>query len=93
MTTSIEQTAFLVNLLDAEGDETGRAVLVYIEYQVEVDWSYGEDADGQRGERRIEYTLLRSWIEPGDLRTLTDREASQVLADAERIFYGRQKQW
>lgn len=91
MTIRTESTAILVNVLDAEGLETGRCVFVYLDYIVEVDAHYGANADGQHGERRVEYQLLKVYLDKQAQRDLLVEEQQQVLADAELIFYGRQK--
>lgn len=86
-----EETAFLVNVLDRDGYETGRAVLVYLTYEMDVDASYGADADGNRGETRVEYEVLDCYVDKGDQNTLLAEEERQVLADARANFMRRDK--
>lgn len=76
----------LVDVLDEQGDETGRAVPVRVLYHTEVDPAYGADADGRRGVRLVEHAIDN--IVCLDL-TLTEAERRQVEADAEAIFRRR----
>jgi hypothetical protein len=76
----------LVDVLDEQGYETGRAVPVRVLYHTEVDPAYGADADGRRGIRLVEHVIDR--VICLDL-TLTESERKQVEADAEAIFRRR----
>lgn len=89
--TTTEQTAILVDLLDADGCPTGREVLVHVEYTCTVDDHYGEDADGHRGVRSVEYEVLHTFLDPDDLKTVNAREAEQALKDAGAIFNNRRE--
>jgi hypothetical protein len=73
----------LVDVRDAQGDDTGRAVPVRVLYHTEVDPAYGEDADGRRGIRLVEHVIDRAiCLDP----SLTESERKQVEADAEAMF-------
>jgi hypothetical protein len=76
----------LVEVLDEQGYETGRAVPVRVLYRTEIDPAYGADADGRRGVRLVEHVINK--IVCLDL-TLTEAERRQVEADAEAIFRRR----
>ena len=81
-----DSTAFWVEVTDEAGESIGRSVLAFIDYTVEVDYSFGEDADGTRGITQVEYSILKTWISTGDVKTLTPDQAQRVIEDAERIF-------
>ena len=86
-------TLILVDLTDADGHATGRAVPVTVEYLVETERDYGADADGTRGILRTEYTILQVYIEHRELTGLTVAEAEQAIEEAKGIFHGKQKHW
>ena len=72
----------LVDVLDADGEPTGRSVPVDVCYEVVRDSGYGADADGNRG-------IVTNWIEPtmieiasGDLAGLTPAQIERVKEDA-----------
>lgn len=83
------QSTILVNLTDAEGHVTGRAVPVSVGYMQSITHDYGEDADGRRGTPMIEYDLLDVSLDTTTLRTLSIQQAEQVLAEARAIFFQR----
>lgn len=89
MRTTAQETAILTDVLDRDGHETGRAVFVEIHYLVDVDDRYGEDADGNRGARRVEYQILSIDVDPAVRRTLLCEEYAQVLCDAAIAFHAR----
>jgi hypothetical protein len=93
MKSSREQTCFTIEVLDRDGQGTGREIDVYVEYFVEVDNSYGADADGNRGERRVFYSIERLDIDRWQVGTLLAEERAQVLRDAERKFNDMDKHW
>ncbi len=84
-------TLITVNLEDNCGTSHNKCVDVMMEYIVDVDCHYGEDADGYRGTTLIEYDVLDAWIEPEQLITLTASEAEQAIAVATERFNSRQK--
>lgn len=93
MKSSREQTCFTIEVLDADGQGTGREVDVYIDYFVDVDNHYGADADGNRGERRVEYQIEHIYIDPWQAKTLLAEEQAQVIRDAETRFDNMDKHW
>ena len=76
-----------VNVLDRDGNETGRTVAVNVEYHLEVDSHYGADADGNRGIRVVEYVIDKIEIPEVYKKTLLEEEVKQVIQDAEIEFY------
>ncbi len=87
--TSLYPITLEVEILDAEGCTTDRTVKVYLDVVKEVDYSYGADADGNRGITHTFYNILDVWIDHKDLKTLTLGEAQQAIKDAEAIFKQR----
>lgn len=77
-------TVVLINVLDKEGNTTGRTVPVEIEYDLEVDKNYGADADGNRGIPRV--VSIPTRIHVPDEKSLLKEELEQVKADAEAAF-------
>jgi hypothetical protein len=75
----------VVDVLDEQGYDTGRAVPVRVLYHTEVDLAYGADADGWRGVRLVEHVIHRVMCLDA---SLTEQEREQVEADAEAIFRG-----
>jgi len=76
----------VVDVLDEQGYDTGRAVPVRVLYHTEVDPDYGADADGRRGIRLVEHVIHRVMCLDA---SLTESERQQVEADAEAIFRRR----
>lgn len=76
----------LIAVLDKDGHETGRAVPVEIEYHLEVDRSYGADADGNNGISRVEYVIDSMDITGCSKGVLLKEEIVQILRDAKTEF-------
>jgi hypothetical protein len=93
MKSSREQTCFTIEVLDADGQGTGREVDVYIDFFVDVDNAYGADADGNRGERGVEYLVEQVAIDKWQAKTLLAEEQAQVIRDAEKRFDNMDKHW
>lgn len=93
MKSSREQTCFTIEVLDADGQGTGREVDVYIDFFVDVDNAYGADADGNRGVRRVEYQIEDIYIDKWQAKTLLAEEQAQVIRDAEKRFDNMDKHW
>lgn len=89
--TTTSTTMLIVDVLDAEGYETGRDVPVFVDFTTDVDRNYGADADGNRGALLVEYDVLRCWLEEADAARLTEAERKQVCQDAEANFYRHPK--
>lgn len=71
-------------------DEAGQplfSVEVFIDYVQEVDCSYGEDADGQRGTTTVAYYITDKYMAAVDLLKLNSAQVEDVLARAEQKFY------
>ena len=92
MRSTKENTAFEIDVLDQNGDYTGRSVTVCIDYHIDVDNAYGADADGRRGERRVEYEIDQVYLDPSEDPLLAE-ELAQVLKEAERRFENADKCW
>ncbi len=92
MTLTAASTILYVDLPDADGYATGQ-VPVQIDYVQEVDASWGEDADGNRGICLVEYSILDAYIEADQLKTLTAGQAKQAIDEAQYIFNHSQKHW
>ena len=74
----------LVDVLNqADESETGQVVPVGVVYLKDVDKSYGEDADGQRGTTLVSYEVLDHYIDPCHLRSLTSWQVERLLKDAD----------
>jgi len=82
-----------IEVLTAEGETTGKEVEVYIDFTISVDNAYGADADGNRGERRVEYDVQNVYVQPEVERTLLAEELAQVKRDAEAKFEDGDKHW
>ena len=68
-----------IEVLTAEGETTGKEVEVYIDFTISVDNAYGADADGNRGERRVEYDVQNVYVQPEVERTLLAEELAPHL--------------
>ena len=88
-----ESTMYPIEVLDQDGCTTDREVEVYIDYTISVDSAYGADADGNRGERRVEYDIQDVYVLPEVERTLLAEELAQVKRDAEAKFENSDKHW
>ena len=88
-----ESTMYPIEVLTAEGEPTGKEVEVYIDFTISVDNAYGADADGNRGERRVEYDVQDVYVQPEVERTLLAEELAQVKRDAEAKFEDMDKNW
>ena len=91
MLISAATSTVLVNLTDSEGHLTGRSIPVDIEYVQTITQSYGEDADGRRGEPVIEYDFLGASMDVETLKTITIAQAEQAVAEARAIFHQRNR--
>lgn len=75
-------TTLTIDILDSEGNPTGRSVPVEVKYWTEGEMD-GMDADGRRG-------MWREWIEmechlaPGDAATMDSAQVEQVCEEAKR---------
>ena len=76
----------LIDLRDVDGNDTGRAIPVTIEYDTLVDPSYGADADGNRSVARTEYVYRDCRIAVEDLLTLNSAQVEQLVTEAKAIF-------
>lgn len=81
MTTG-HQTVLVDVLNQADETETGQVVPVEVVYLKDVDKSYGEDADGQRGTTLVSYEVLDHYVDPCHLRSLTGWQVERLLKDA-----------
>ena len=88
-----ESTMYPIEVLDTDSCTTGREVEVYIDFTISVDNAYGADADGNRGERRVEYDVQDVYVQPEVERTLLAEELAQVKRDAEAKFEDGDKHW
>ena len=75
-----------IDVLDRDGNETGRSVPVDVEYHLEVDSHYGADADGNRGIRMVEYVIDKVEIPEDHKKNLLEEEVKQVIESAEIEF-------
>ena len=91
MLISATTSTILVDLTDADGHAIGQSVPVEIEYVQTITQSYGEDADGRRGEPVIEYDFLGASMDTVTLRALTIAQAESAIADARAIFHQRNR--
>lgn len=82
-----------VEVTDAQGYETGRSVPVLLDYIIETDQSYGEDADGNRGTVLVSYDILDAYLEPDALKDLTADEAERALQTARAYFEHNPTKW
>lgn len=80
-------TTVFVALMDREGlHDLGRIIPVEIEFEAEIDKSYGADADGNRGMLSKSLSILEENIEPGHIETLDSWQVEQILKDARSAF-------
>ena len=91
MLISAATSTILVDLTDAVGHAIGRSVPVDIEYVQTITQSYGEDADGRRGEPVVEYNFLGASMDTVTLRTITIAQAEYAIAEARDIFRQRNR--
>lgn len=82
-------TTILVDLVDTDGYAKGRTVPVDIEYMVDVDQSYGADADGHRGTLLISREILDLSIAHEDLLVMNSHDVEFALLEARTIFANR----
>jgi hypothetical protein len=87
--TTLNDTALLVGVTDAEGHALGRRITVYLSYVRDVDSDYGADTDGRRGQLSITDSILDCWIDAEDLMTLDSGQVERLLADAKAMFDSR----
>ena len=87
-TTTTGHRLVLVDVLNTEThEETGRSVAVECFYVTEK-YEYGADADGDRGERREDVTVLEIYAPPGALHGLSDAQVHQVYDTARQMVEG-----
>jgi hypothetical protein len=86
--TYTDRTAYPADLRDADGNELGRQLTVFIDFMVDVDTSYGADADGNRGTTQVDAYILDLAIDPEDLKAegLDSGHVERALADARAWF-------
>jgi len=77
-------TCFIVDIKDKDGCDTGRSTPVTIDYSVEIDKSYGSDADGKNGVSSVSYEIIDVHIDNDS--ALLEEEKKQVIDDAKQIF-------
>lgn len=82
MNTTTDHGVVLVDVLDADGYETGRTVAIECWWVTERDGSYGEDADGNRGVTVETVTVLDLYINPAALAGLNSAQVEQILDNA-----------
>ena len=81
---TIGDTVVCVEVTNSDGDLTGKVVFVPVTYSLERDFSYGADADGQRGETVYTVEILDVSISHYDLKRLNSVEVEQILDSARR---------
>lgn len=91
MTITATSTCIPVTLTDAQGEETGQTVSVFLDYAVTVESHYGEDADGHRGVPLVEYDVLDAYLDANDIKQLTAAQSARAITEAVAIFHQRQK--
>lgn len=64
-----------------------RDIEVTLHCTIEVDNAYGADADGRRGERRVEFVVQSAQMSWRDMQGMSTEDITHVLEDAERIFH------
>jgi hypothetical protein len=64
-----------------------RDIEVTMQCTMEVDNAYGADADGRRGERRVEFVVQSAQMSWRDMQGMSIEDIAHVLEDAERIFH------
>ena len=82
-------TIIYVDLLDAEGYHKVRSIPVVIEYVMDVDKSYGEDADGRGATTMVCKEILDASIAHDDLATMNVGDIEYCLDEARHIFSTR----
>jgi hypothetical protein len=82
-----QSVVLLIDIETIDGEPTGRSVPVELEYHIEIDKSYGADADGNRGVYREEIFVDEKRISPQHLLTMMSDEVERALATAEAIFF------
>jgi hypothetical protein len=81
MKTVADHGLVLVDVLDANGYETGRTVGVELWWVTEY-YLDGEDVDGRRGTPWQDTTILDAYINPAAMAGLNSAQVEQVLRDA-----------
>jgi len=64
----------------------GRDIEVTMQCTMEVDNAYGADADGTRGERRVEFVVQSAQMSWHDMQGMSIEDITHVLEEAERKF-------
>jgi hypothetical protein len=64
-----------------------RDIEVTLHCTMEVDNAYGADADGRRGERRVEFVVQSAQMSWHDMQGLSVEDIEHVLEDAEKKFH------
>ena len=83
-TTATHHKLVVVDVLDSIGEPMGRSVAVEVFYITEGPYTYGEDADGRRGEQGCyDTTVLDMYLNP--CHHLNSEQVEQVLGDARRM--------
>ena len=84
--TATHHRLVIVDVLDSIGEPMGRSVAVEVFYITEGPYTYGEDADGMRGEQGCyDITVLDLFANPAALAGLNSAQVEQVLDDARLI--------
>ena len=81
-----DSVTLLVDVLDKDKQETGRAVPVVVDYTVETGWRVSGQADGvDRGAASMEVRIVNVWTDA----LLLAEEEEQVCHDARELFLAR----
>ena len=82
--TATHHRLVIVDVLDSIGEPMGRSVAVEVFFITEGPYTYGEDADGRRGEQGCyDITVLDMYLNPS--HRLNAEQMEQVLDDARRL--------
>ena len=82
MRTCLDTCVVPVDIPYPDGSDDNRRVTVTVTYRVEVDSAYGEDADGRRGERRVEVEAVDTELDPADVARLTPWQVARITVEA-----------
>lgn len=76
----------LIDVLDHDEVPTGQSVPVEVFYATDIDRSYGEDADGNRGTLLIERIIIDHYIDPQFIKHLDSWQIERLIKDADAAF-------
>jgi hypothetical protein len=85
MKTTTDHGIVLVDVLDAEGYETGRQVGIELTWVTEY-YLDGADADGNRAWPAVDVTVLDAYINPAAMAGLTSAQVEQCLDSAKTMI-------